>query len=289
MARLEGYAALTKKQDDLFKNGFVYGTFGLAVFSHQTSDILFKTRVGKRLGGPVISNMSGQYKHGDFSFTPKHKTDGSHLLSFEYNPDKDNKLKGELKLITDATGAVASNEPSLTIEHQQDNARVKVALTAGPSAKLNGTFGRSDIGLGVETKLALNALALPLLNIAGWYNFGSTNTVVKFEGWDLTSHTVEKVVGSVFLGVSPAVRFGSLLNFNLAKNTATAEFGGEYQLSENTLVKGKFDNSGTIGLALQQQLNSNVKLSLASQVSSAKVVGSALSDFKFGFRFDFKD
>lgn len=289
MARLESFTNLSRKQEDLLNKGYCYGTLGLAVFSHRTADLLFKTRIGKRFGGAVVSNMSGSFKHGDLTFTPKQKTDGSHLVSFEYNPDKDNKLKGELKLVTDAKGAVVSNEPTISVEHSQDNLKVKVAVTKGPVAKLNGTFGRTDIGFGVETKLALNALALPKLNLASWYNLSKTNMLFKLDGLDIVERTVEKISASLLLNVNPTVRFGSLVTFDEKTKTVSAEFGGDYQLTEKTLVKGKVDNVGTIGVAVHQQLNEHVKLSIASQVASAKVVGNALSDFKFGFRFDFTD
>jgi hypothetical protein len=288
MARLEGYSSLSRKQEDLFKKGYCFGSAGLATFSHQTSDLLLKTRVGKRLQGPVYSNLSGVFKHGDFTFTPKRKTDNSHLFSFEYAPDKDNKLKGELRVVTEA-GAVISKEPTLTVEHSRDNVRVKAALTTGPTAKLSGTFGRTDFGVGVDTKVALNALALPTLNVAGWYNLPNTYSVFKFEGFNLATHTLSKISASLFLNVSPVVRVGSLLSFNLESKTAAAEFGGEYQLTDKTLVKGKLDNAGLVSVALQQQLNPHVKFTVASQVASAKVISPEASDLKLGFRLDFTD
>jgi hypothetical protein len=288
MVRLESYSSLTRKQEDLFKKNYCYTSFALATFSHQTSDLLFKTRVAKQFKGPVKFNLSGAFKHGDFTFTPKQKTDGSQLLAFDFTPDRDNKLRGELKLVTEA-GAVKSQEPTLSVEHSRDNARVKLALTSDLSAKFTGTFGQTDLGFGVETKVPLNAVAAPVLNVAGWYNHSRTNSVFKAEGLDLATRTVSKLSASTYLDISPSVKAGSLITFDLKEKAVSTTFGAEYQLSDKTLLKGKLDNAGTVGVALQQSLSSHVKLGVASQVETAKVVSGSNSDFKFGFRLDFTD
>jgi hypothetical protein len=288
MVRLESYSSLTRKQEDLFKKNYCYNSFGLATFSHQTSDLLFKTRVARQFKGPVKFNLSGAFKHGDFTFTPKQKTDGSQLLAFDFTPDKDNKLRGELKLVTEA-GAVKTQEPTLSVEHSRDNARVKLALTSDLSAKFSGTFGQTDLGFGVDTKVSLNALATPTFNLAGWYNLSRTNSVFKAEGLDLTTRTVSKLSASTYLNISPFVRAGSLITFDIKEKTVSTTFGAEYQLTDKTLLKGKLDNAGTVAVALQQSLSSHVKLGIASQVETAKVVAGSYSDFKFGFRLDFTD
>lgn len=287
MVKLENFAGLTRKQEDLLKKSYSYGSLALLNANFQQGDFTFHTRAAHGKNGstdPVVSAWI-QIKDGLASWKAKKRTDGLHHYVLEWTPKSivDNvKVKAECKTENHRT------EPNVSVEYTHAHAKAKLAFLGNPFVvKGSVTTGKGDYGLGLDGKYNTQTQQLQAYNIAAWFFRKHSKLVVKHAGSGAESFENGNLEVSYYHKLSPKVHVASRVVNNLKANTTGFEIGGDYKYDDSTVLKAKIGSTGVVGLALIRQLNQNVKLTLASGVDSKAISANDLHDFKFGLRLDY--
>ena len=278
---LDGFAVLTKKQEDLLAKSYCLHTFALLTLTTASGPFRFKARASKRPDSSVVAKSSIEYKKGAFTFTPKRKSDGSGMYVLEYavNPD--------LKVKSDCRANPSGNEGTISAEYSQPNYKAKVALVMpNPAVKLSATAGNNTHGFAVDGKLDLAAGRLVAYNFANYWLSPTHRLILKHTGSNASLVTLGDFTASFHQTISEKTAIAAVAKYSVPKKSTYIEFGGAHTISADLEVRGKVDSLGMLAASASKAWD-RVKVTVATQVDMKKVVQTQVSDYKFGVRVDF--
>ncbi|CAG9324835.1 unnamed protein product [Blepharisma stoltei] len=292
MVKLENYSGLTKKQEDLLKKHYCYGSFALLNINLSQSDFVFHTRAAAKHPNtlvPILASSWLQMRNNSLSLKSKLRTDGLTHFIFEMSPKsiiENTKLKAEWK-VSQVKG-VQNAEPSATLEYSHPSAKAKLTFVENPlQLKGNLTIGKPQYGVGLDGKFDLTSQKLSGYNFALWFFRKHSKVVLKHVGTNADELALGNVELSYYQKLSPLAHFGSKVTTKLAGGETSIEFGGDYKYDENTLLKGKLNTDGKLGLAMSRQLNKAMTFTVGSEIDTKEVAANRFHDYKLGFRLDF--
>mmetsp|Transcript_6258 Transcript_6258/g.9285 ORF Transcript_6258/g.9285 Transcript_6258/m.9285 type:complete len:295 (+) Transcript_6258:1391-2275(+) len=292
MVKLESFSGLTQKQEDLLSKYYCFGSLAILTI-HTTEDKLtFHSRSALRrpeTAQPMLSSAWLQYTQGQALIKAKRRTDGLSHYTLEWTPkDLIPNLKAKAECKVTYPHSKTEAEPSATIEYTHKNAKAKVTLADNPtSVKASVTAGAPELGVGVDAKYDFKLGRFSAYNFAMWWNKNSSRLVLKHLGSNKSQYSIGDIQLSYYQRLSSRTTIGTLVSKNWGTRKVSMEVGGEYDYDAKTLLKGKFDSEGKVGLALQRELSPNLKFTVASEVDTKQITASALNEYKLGFRFDF--
>ncbi|CAG9318809.1 unnamed protein product [Blepharisma stoltei] len=287
MVKLENYAGLSKKQEDLLKKGYCHGSLALFNFNITQTDFTWHTRTSYGKNGvnePILSSWI-QYKQGLAAWKAKKRTDGLSHFIFDWTP-KD--LVPNLKLKSECKTLKGKTEPSFSLEYTHPRAIGKLVFLGSPLVvKGSLTTGQAAYGLGLDGKFCTESQKLCAYNLAAWWFRKHSRLVVKHIGTNTDEITWGNLELSYYHKLSPKVHVGTRVINDIKGKSTDFEIGGDYKYDEKTVVKAKAGTCGGIALGLARQLSDNLKLTLSTALDSKAITACDLHDFKFGLRLDY--
>lgn len=278
---LDGFAVLTKKQEDLLAKSYCLQSFALLTLTTAAGPFRLKARASRRLDSSVIAKTSVEYKNGACTFTPKRKSDGSGMYVLEYAASTDLKVKSDCR--TNLSG----HEGTISAEYSQPNYKAKVALVApNPAVKLSATAGNNTHGFAVDGKLDLTAGRLVAYNFANYWLSPTHRLILKHTGSNASLITLGDFTTSFYQTISANTAFAAVAKYSVPKKSTYIEFGGSHALSADLEIRGKVDSLGMFAASASKAWD-RVKVTVATQVDMKKVAQTQVSDYKLGVRLDF--
>ena len=83
------------------------------------------------------------------------------------------------------------------------------------------------------------------------------------------------------------MHMASLITTRWSDKSTSIQIGADYQFDEDTLLKGKIDSCGKIGIALWPRLSEKVDITLGSSVDTKEANTNKVNDYSFGFTINF--
>lgn len=286
MVKVEAYGALTKRQEDLFRLGYYYKSLAAVTLLTTAESLIFKARTSQKSDGHVLASSSLKITGSKLTFTPKRRTDGLQQYTLEYAPNADLKLKGELKTTQTATTRTADS--TVSVEYRQPSYALKLAVTdPNLGIRLSGTTQKDKHGLGVDGTFDLALQRFVTYNVAFWVSEATHSLVCKHNGSDKSAYSLGDFICSYYNETSASTRLGAVMKYSHPRKDTFIEFGGDYRYDEKTVMRGKVNSLGFLGVGMTRTLNQYLRIGLAAQFDLKKVKASSVSDYHFGLRLDF--
>ena len=282
---LEGFAVLTKKQEDLLKKTYCLQTSALVTLTTNSGPFLFKARASQRPDTSSVAKASLQIKKEKITLTPKRKTDGTSMYVLEYAHNADLKMKSECRVVN--TLAERAYETTVSVEYSQPKYKAKLAIVEPNLAmKASATLGTEELGVAFDGKFDFAARRLVGYSFAQYWLQKQHRVVFKHVGVDKTQFALGDFFLSYFQTTSDKTAVAACIKYSHPKKETFIEFGGSHALTGDTELRGKVDSNGLLAAAFTRTFNESVKLTLATQVDVKKIVQANVSDYKFGLRLD---
>jgi len=212
--------------------------------------------------GALNGHIKDKYKHADLGdieaeFTTTGKVDVSL---------KNAKL---VKGVTVKIGATDKPNGKIDVVYKQDaftgglNFDVSQSKTV---AEATGVVGTDGVSVGGQLQYGLNhdpksSDADGLLD----YNGGIEYTQDSYTMTVKTAKKADNLAGSYIHKVSYDFTVGAQIEYSIPTNARLLTIGGQYQLTSDTLLQGKFNTNGLISTMVQQRLlNPEVKIGLST-------------------------
>ena len=287
MAAVTAFGKLTSKQEDLFKKKYCYGSLAQAVILAKNGDFQWKAH-GRQLSSGVKSSAGFEYTYNGTKFTVKKTAAPTFKGNFEFdakNVVPGMKIKGEL--LADPAKGDQFRSGSGTVEYGSPEASAKLQITSDAVAKASFTTAKGIFGVGLDGAFDSGASRLTAYNAAFWLAFDQCTLCLKHESTDKKAYKLGKLVNSFHRKLKDGEIAGRVETDCQTMKT-TMEFGGAFQPWKDAEFRGKFNSDGNLGLSWGQKLREGLSLTVASLIDTNKVSASGLSDYQFGFRFDFE-
>jgi len=158
----------------------------------------------------------------------------------------------------------------------------------GPTLAAGGVFGTDGYSLGLSGTYLLSKSSFEGAEAVVSYRTGEFDASVfgRITPDEKTKKDVQEVGFGYYHNVSLDVAFGAEGKYNLAAKNLDVLAGLQYNVSEDTTFKGKFSNSGILGLSYQQKFNKRTKFTLSSSFD-LQAIQSNRSGSNFGFGLNF--
>lgn len=290
MVKLEAFSGLTKKQEDLLRVNYCFGSLAILTLNTTHEDLTFNFRTSKKSSDNVLASAWLQYKTNQLTFKGKKRNDAFSNYSAEWMPKnyvENVKLKTECKL-TSPAGA-RKMESTTSAEYNIETFKGKLAFSYNPmQVKATATMGKPEYGLGLDGKYDIDTQRLHGYNIATWWSQKYRKVVLKHEGVNKEEYALGNLLVSYYQRLNDKAHVGALVKSNWSSKETSLEVGGDYQYDPSTNLKGKIGSTGLVGLAVNRKLNDYWTLGAAVQVDVNSVTSNSINDYKLGFKLDFK-
>jgi len=191
-----------------------------------------------------------------------------------------------LKTIITGYSRGVENFGNFGFEYKHELATVAASVDygkpAGSTVKASAVIGSQGIALGASAEYFFGgeselkelttvlSYASPEFDLTGFGRIQNQNEEDKNE-----------LGATYFHRVNPDWLVGAEATFETANTDAKPKlaFGTQYQLNSDTILKGKFDTAGKLGLSYQQKYNKNVRLTLAATIDTNNLGGKNSSSF----------
>lgn len=237
---------------------------------------------------PNLASNWFKFEQNGSSIRAKRRTDGVTQITYENAPKSLSgfKITADGKITT--VKSLQNYEVSVSGEYSHTSAKAKLTFLDNPFV-IKGSFtaGKPEYGVGFEGKFDLASQRLTGYNMALWLTQKHQKLVFKHVGTNPNEYELGNLEVSYYQKVSPLAHFGSKVTANLTNGNTDIEFGGDYKYDDSTLLKGKLNTDGKLGLAFQRALSKTLSVTIASEVDTRSIAANKLYDNKVGIRFDF--
>eukprot|EP01089_Gocevia_fonbrunei_P006469 TRINITY_DN1715_c0_g2_i1.p1 TRINITY_DN1715_c0_g2~~TRINITY_DN1715_c0_g2_i1.p1 ORF type:complete len:320 (-),score=87.92 TRINITY_DN1715_c0_g2_i1:51-1010(-) len=292
---------LGKNTNDLFLRGFpLTHRFEYTTVAENglkfVSVVERKTRKGQDESGKDVST---DYFFGSFQPKIELRPQG---VNFIGTIDTE-KVAGELSLADILTPGLKATfkgsatersvESSGELEYRKETATLNLGVIyrdSKPKLDLGAVLAHQGLALGVQVgyflPLAGNAGAVEGFAVATNYNTPIFDLLVSLNGKYDKAQLKLNVGGKALYNHNAKTQFATDVSYDLSKSFPTAvalKLLAAYKFDEATSAKAKIDTiGGNIGLAYAQKLNSNVTLTLGTEINAFKA-----EEHKLGFSLTF--
>jgi len=257
-----------------------------------TNDVTVETSFLQRKDGSILGTFAPKYKHKDWNTT----------FSAEVNTKKEVKTEVAAEdllsvdgLKTTLTGFSRGNDNygTLAVEYKHDLATVTGSVdygkASGSTVKASAVIGAQGVALGTSTEYFFGGES-ELKELTTVLSYGSEEFDITAFGRILNQNAEDKneLGATYFHKINREWQVGAEATFETANTDAKPKltFASQYKLQEDTVLKGKFDTTGKLGLSYQQQFNKNAKFTLSSSIDTNNLGGKNSSTFGFTLSLD---
>ena len=282
MAKVDSFKELSKKQDELLKKDFYFGSIGLLTLNLDKENYRFHSRLGANEAGasyPIFLSAWQEFKSENLSLKIKRGNDGVFNLALEILSKKFSYLKSKVQYRQEK----GSTRPSVSLEYLHDSLRASAEFTLG-SIHGSLTFGRPEIGLGIEGLVDLEHGKANLSTIAGWWFKENSKFLLKHETVDSNPLALGKFEASFYRKIEENFELASKVKCDWVDKAIDIEAVGNYKCDKNHSVKGKVSSLGKIAFAWKNLLSENINTIVSAETSADSLFRHSFQDIKFGFR-----
>jgi voltage-dependent anion channel protein 2 len=251
------------------------------------NDVTIETSFLRRADGSILGSFAPKYKHKDWNTT----------FSADINTRKEVKAEVAVEdllsvegLKTTLTGLSKGSENfgTVAVEYKHElatvNASVDFGKAAGSTVKASAVIGSQGVALGASTEYFFGGES-ELKDLTTVLSYGSSEFDITAFGriQSLNDEDRNELGATYFHKINADWQVGAEAVFEVANADSKPKltFASQYQLHNDTLLKGKFDTAGRLGLSYQQKYNRNAKITIASTIDTNNLSGKNSSTFGF--------
>jgi len=252
-----------------------------------TNDVTVETTFSQRKDGSILGTFAPKYKHKDWNTT----------FSADINTRKEDKAEVAVEdllsvegLKTTVTGLSRRSENfgTAAVEFKHELATVTASVdfgkAAGSTVKASAVIGSQGIALGASSEYFFGGES-ELKDLTTVLSYASSDFDITAFGriQSLNDEDKNELGATYFHKINPDWHVGAEAIFETANVDAKPKltFASQYQLNNDTTLKGKFDTSGKLGLSYQQKYNRNAKITISSTIDTNNLSGKNSSTFGF--------
>jgi len=249
--------------------------------------VTLETTFLQRKDGSILGTFVPKYKHKDWNTT----------FSADINTKKEVKAEVAVEdllnvegLKTTLTGFSRGNDNfgTLGLEYKHELATVTTSVdygkAAGSTVKASAVIGAQGIALGASTEYFFGGES-ELKELTTVLSYASPDFDITAFGRIQNQNDEDKneLGATYFHKINSDWQVGAEATFETANTDAKPKltFATQYLLQNDTILKGKFDTNGKLGLSYQQKYNRNAKLTISSSIDTNNLGGKNSSTFGF--------
>jgi len=252
------------------------------------NNVTIETNLLQKGDGSITGTITPSYKFKQY---------GVNVLG-EINTKKDIKVEGSvenkfvdgLKLTLTGESKGPLTYATLAAEYKHEYATFTGAVDYGKPKgsllKATTVFGQKGFALGLSAEYFLGTTDQSELK--------AFNTTVGYTSKDFDATVFGRLIaqgdknelgGTYFHNVNDKLAVGVEVVFDTANSEAKPKlsFGTQYKLNVDTVLKGKFDTNGVLGVSAAQRFNQNSRFILGSTIDTNNLSGKNASTFGFTF------
>jgi hypothetical protein len=255
--------------------------------AQPNSDTTIETTFVQRKDGSILGTFAPKYNHREWGTT----------FSAEINTRKEVKVEAAADNILNVDGLKTTltgfsrgteNFGNFAVEYKHELATVTAAVdygkVDGSTVKASAVIGSQGIALGASTEYFFGGES-ELKDLTTLLSYTSTD-------FDLTAfgriqsqadNDKNELGATYFHRINNDWQVGAEAVFETANVDAKPKltFATQYQLHPDTILKGKFDTAGRLGISYQQKYNRNARLTIASTIDTNNLGGKNSSTLGF--------
>jgi len=252
-----------------------------------SNEVTLETTFLQRKDGSILGTFIPKYKHKDWNTT----------LSADINTKKEVKAEVAVEDLLNVDGLKTTltgfsrgsdNFGTLGLEYKHElatvNASVDYGKSGGSTVKASAVIGAQGIALGASTEYFFGGES-ELKELTTVLSYASPDFDITAFGRIQNQNDEDKneLGATYFHKINSDWQVGAEATFETANTDAKPKlsFATQYLLQSDTLLKGKFDTNGKLGLSYQQKYNRNAKLTISSTIDTNNLGGKNSSTFGF--------
>jgi len=257
-----------------------------------TNDVTVETSFFQRKDGSILGIFAPKYKHKDWNTTFLVDVNTKKEVKAEVSAED---LLGVDGLKTTLTGFSKGNDNygNLGVEYKHELATVTASVdygkASGSTVKASAVIGAQGIALGASTEYFFGGES-ELKELTTVLSYSSDEFDITGFGRILSQSDEDKneLGATYFHKINKEWQVGAEATFETANTEAKPKltFASQYKLQNDTVLKGKFDTAGKLGLSYQQQFNKHSKFTLSSTIDTNNLGGKNSSTFGFTLSLD---
>jgi len=257
-----------------------------------TNDVTVETTFFQRKDGSILGTFAPKYRHKDWNTTFSAEVNTKKEVKAEVSAED---LLGVDGLKTTLTGFSKGNDNygTLGVEYKHELATVTAAVdygkASGSTVKASAVIGAQGIALGASTEYFFGGES-ELKELTTVLSYGSDEFDITGFGRILSQSDEDKneLGATYFHKINREWQVGAEATFETANTEGKPKlsFASQYKLQDDTVLKGKFDTAGKLGLSYQQQFNKHAKFTLSSTIDTNNLGGKNSSTFGFSLSLD---
>lgn len=286
MAKLQTLSEFTKKQNNILHKDYYEKVIASIKSQITQSDLKFNAKASQLKSSNLLASISLEYEKNNFLVKVKKRSDNLFHFLFDYSPKAMlDSIKTRLEYKVSTQGIQTKLEPKISIFYYGKNVRFLASLKDSPLLTyFNLIAGKTDYGVSADCQFALNSQKYTEHSIALWWHPKHTKITAKHISSDFS---IGRFEFSYYLKLSPILHMTSLITSTWSTKATNIQIAADYKLDAHTMVKGKIDSAGKIGMAIKRQLSEKLEITLGTNVDTKGITSSKVADCSFGFTLDF--
>jgi len=250
------------------------------------NEVTLETTFLQRKYGSILGTFAPKYKHKDWNTTFSADINTKREVKAEVAVEDLLNVEG---LKTTLTGFSRGNDNFGTIGVEYKHELATVAASAdygkasGSTVKASAVIGTQGIALGASAEYFFGGES-ELKELTTVLSYASSEFDITAFGRIQQSEEDKNELGATYFHkINSDWQVGAEATFDTAHTEAKPKltFATQYFLHNDTILKGKFDTTGKLGLSYQQKYNRNAKLTISSTIDTNNLGGKNSSTFGF--------
>jgi len=165
------------------------------------------------------------------------------------------------------------------------NSTVDYGKKQGPTVQTGLVLGTDELHLGLSANYLFSKSALETFEVVGAYRTAESDATLfgRIKPDERSKKDAQEVGFSYYHEVNEDLAFGAEGQYNLTTKVSEVAAGLQVKVNKDTILKGKLNNEGRLGVSYQQKFNKLTRLSLSSTFDLQGVRSG--STFGFGVHF----
>jgi hypothetical protein len=250
------------------------------------NEVTLETTFLQRKDGSILGTFAPKYKHKDWNTTFSADINTKREVKAEVAVEDLLNVEG---LKTTLTGFSRGNDNfgTVGVEYKHELATVAASVdygkASGSTVKASAVIGTQGIALGASTEYFFGGES-ELKELTTVLSYASSEFDITAFGRIQQSEEDKNELGATYFHkINSDWQVGAEATFDTAHTDAKPKltFATQYFLHNDTILKGKFDTTGKLGLSYQQKYNRNAKLTISSTIDTNNLGGKNSSTFGF--------
>jgi len=250
------------------------------------NNVTIETNLVQKGDGAIVGTITPSYKIKEYGVNVLGEINTKKDVKVEVSGE--NKLTDGLKLTLTGESRGNTTFATLAAEYKHEyttlTGSVDYGKPKGSLLKATSVFGQKGFALGLSAEYFLGTTDQSELKA---FNTTVSYTTKDFDatifGRLIAQGDKNEIGGTYFHNINSALAVGTEVVFDTANSEAKPKlsFGTQYKLNEDTILKGKFDTNGILGVSASQRFNKNSKFLLGATIDTNNLSGKNASNFGF--------